>query len=208
MSSDYVYEGFLGHLKTQKTKHKGVGIALVNFEHFQAEIIGDGKIDLARLSELAEWSTKTLQILAHQLNFIFQYHPESPKRVWNELKKEEGRYCIGLNLEEVMDSSAQEEQKDRIEQLGYFIPDNYELAKKVMRAFKRLPENKKYKLEDISFRDTAMWETRSVRAAKALSQFIYVRYIEPRLNEILKQNKISQCIFKKNKSVVFKYEKD
>jgi hypothetical protein len=201
---DYILDGFKRHLRKQKESKKGIEIIPVNFGSFQAKIVNGGIFDLVSLMHLAEWAATTLQQSAHLLSFIYDYHKDSPKRVWDKLEiDDEDEYCVGLDLERFMESDYRKKQDKSI---GYSIPDNYELAEKVLAEFRAVRGNKKWKLYDNSYRETAMWKSKDADALKALAEFIDNTYVQPEMEEVLKVNKIAKCIFTK-KGIDFEYTK-
>lgn len=204
--NDFVYHGFREMLLKQERIFKGLTIDVINLETFKVNLVNDGIMDLQSLAYLGKWANDIIRQRAHELDFISNYHKDSSRRCWNKIEKDtEGNYTVGLDLEEFLESSKQQEQMERIEQVGSFIPDNYELAKRVMKEFHSNPDNQKYKLKDISFRETAMWETKNKKAAEALANYIDETYVQPTMQILLKNNKISKVIFT-DTQVDFEYE--
>jgi hypothetical protein len=210
--NDYVFEGFLSALRKKKSKARGITIKPLDFENFSVATKGKSKLDLVSLHDLWKWAGDTLKTTAHQINFFLTYHPDS-HRYWLKNvgdKDEEGNYCVSIDLEEFIESKKRKEQKARIESMGSFIPDNYELAKRVMQEFTKIPENKKYKIEDQAFRECANWVTKDKEAAEALGKFVHNKYVEPTLKHLYKINNIEKVKFKKSdtqETVDFVYKK-
>ena len=68
-------------------------------------------------------------------------------------------YSISIDLERFIKSkSAEKYEKNGA---AFFIPDNYELAKKVMSEFKKIHPNKEFKIIENHFRECANWESKN-----------------------------------------------
>jgi hypothetical protein len=180
---DMIYRSFRGSLGKPKKGEKGPHIEAVNFDEFKV-VYKDEKMSLAALGALADWCNNTLRARASQLDFLATYHPRSPRfwRIGDEKPNEEKMYVAGLNLEDFIESKSQ--KKEQIDKLGFFLPDNYELSKKVLSAFGKKSTLSK-SIKDISFRDTAMWESKDPLAIKALGNFIQEQYVDPTLKTVL-----------------------
>ena len=204
--NDHIFYGFMESLKKDKSKTRGITIEPNHFEEFQIAVTGDGKLDLHYMADLYEWLKGTLKTRAHQLDFICRYHPNSPRYWLKDIDKvsneEEQTYSVGLDLERFLDSAKKKEQSKN---QTFYIPDNYELAKKVLKEFKKDPNNKKFKLSDTSFREFACWDSKSVEAVKALGNFINEKYVQPDLKIVLEENKIVNVVFTKEQ-VDLQYE--
>lgn len=190
---DTLLESFIESLKREKVKaEKGLTIIPSNFEDFKAEIKNEGKLNLKSIASLYEWTKNTLHSRAYHLSSVIKYHPLSPKFWMKKINKPDDHdgkiiYSTGLDLEDLMESSYRKEQKSRIKSIGRFIPDNYELAKKVCSAFNKKTKNKyKKDIFDNSFRETALWESENLEAIKCLSEFIQKNYVAPYLKNVLK----------------------
>ena len=84
-------------------------------------------------------------------------------------------YSISIDLERFIKSkSAEKYEKNGA---AFFIPDNYELAKKVMSEFKKIHPNKEFKIIENHFRECANWESKKLSELKLLADFITVGYI-------------------------------
>jgi len=182
--SDYIYESFLAGLKKRKTKKTGWIITPMDFESFSVAGKPE-KITLSQLANLAEWATDTIKMRAHQLDFIATYHKNSPRH-WRkdeaEVKNydEEKVYEISINLERFIPSSNQDKYVKK--KMDFYIPDNYELAKKVFRKYK----GDKVGIKDTSFRECAVWQSTSYKKIKALGDYIENTIVIPYLNDVLK----------------------
>ena len=208
---DYIFSGFLEGLKKDQSKTRGITIEPNHFEEFQISVTGDGKLDLNYMADLYKWLGETLKIRAHQLEFIIRYHPDSPKYWLRDIEKitneEESLYSVSLDLERFMESEYRAKQRDRIKALGSFIPDNYELARKVFKEFRKDHKNKKFNIiNDNHWRECANWESKDLTAIKALAKFVSEKYVEPYLQDVLKENNIEEVLFS-DKKVDFKYNK-
>ena len=179
-------ESFIENVQRNGTKEGECGpeISPINFDTFSIKH-KDDRLSMLALVDLAQWSTDTIRSRAHMLKFFVEYHKDSPKN-WkkDEAKDEEGFYVCGLDLEDFMDSDTAKKQMD--ENQPWILPDNYSLAKKVMKRFRKVT-GCKTKIEDISFRETAIWQSRSKKAIKDLGEFIQDTYIEPLLAQKLKE---------------------
>lgn len=201
---DHILEGFLSALKRNATEEeknaKGLTVIPINYERCQIEILGDGKISLYNLARLTEYLNEYLRTSAHQLNVIFKYHPDSPRFWWDkkQAKEKEREYTLGLDLEHFIESKNQKKQKKTIEEFHYYIPDNYELAKKVFKEFEKEHKVSASKIRDNSFRETAMWESKNLKALNELGEFIQRKYVGPALKAIMKACKIETVSFGKD----------
>lgn len=210
--NDYVFEKFLAALRNEKSKARGLTIRALNFENFSVATKGKSKLDLVALHDLWKWAGNTLKYTAHQIDFFLTYHPDS-HRYWLRNvgeKDEEGKYCVSLDLEDFLESENHKKQKKKIESVGSFTPDNYELAKRVMKEFMKIPANKQYKIEDQAFRECANWVTKDKEAAETLGKFIHNKYVEPTLKHLYKIHNIDKVKFKRSETqetVDFVYKK-
>lgn len=204
---DYMFEGFLKSLEkaAPKKKEKKLSITPINFENFQLEKIGKGILNAHDIAALYNWTKSTLQAMAHEISFMAEFYPGSPQYWLKNIKEknDNGDYSICIDLERFISSKrAKEFEKNKT---PFFIPDNYELAPKVLEAFKTVNINKKYEIHDNSFRECAQWESKDFKQIKELADFITKTYVEPELEKLLKREKIKKVIFKNNK-IDFEYE--
>lgn len=212
---DHRFISYIEALKqTAKNDEKGLSIVPINFESFQATIKNKGILTLAQLADLHSWTRDVLRVSLSQIEFIFSYHPSSPK-FWLKgidepvcsLEEEEiPRYSVGIDLEDFMESNYRSKQKARIESVGTFIPDNYELAKTVLKRFNNETSNKR-KISDTSFRELANWESGDVTVIKDLGDFIQKTYVRPSLKKILKSANAKDVKFLNETSFDFIYNK-
>lgn len=188
---------FTSNLRAKKRVEgsRQMSITPKNLGCFTVKTFKDGEIDLRDIVDLYDWAKDTLQRTAGILNYIADYHPKSPTSWMKNLSTQEvtdyGFYSVGIDLEQFIPSKAQEEQKN--EGLDSFIPNNYELAKKVLKEFKKA--HKGHKLVDNSFRDLANWESKSLESVVALAEFIQEKYIGPKTEALLKEYNIKDCVF-------------
>lgn len=172
-----------------------LAIEPINFETFKAKTNKDGEITLRDIVDLYDWTKSVLAQSAYQLGFFYAYHHNSPnfwmKDVLRQEPNEEGFYKARINLEDFLESERKKQDKE--ENMDYYIPDNYSLAKKVLRGFKKL--NPGHKLLDHSFRDCACWESKSLETVLALAKYIQDKYVAPKVKEMMKAANIKECEF-------------
>lgn len=203
---DHIFESFLINIKKNKKKNKPKAISIdpINLEHFQLEKIGKGILETEDIHALYEWSKNTLQRTAHQIDFIIKFHPDSP-RYWLKginKKDEEGKYSLYIDLERFIESSNQKKYKNK--DVGFYIPDNYELAKKVLEEFKKESKLDCSKIVDNSYREIANWETKDLKTLKKFADFISTKYVNPFLEDMLKNEKVKKVVFT-SKKIKFEY---
>lgn len=173
-----------------------LGIDVLNLEKFKLskkegkKRIEIGTANIAEIIEIKDFLDHHLESIFWAHKMMLDYHKDSPKKIWDELEKNEGRYTVGLNLEPFM--KKQSNSKKIAEDI--FIPDNYHLAEKVFNKFKKSGGDTKG-IEDISFRDTAMWEITSKARAKKFIKFIQKTYIDPFLNGIMDEYNVKKVHF-------------
>jgi len=195
---DYKFEHLLASCRKQDPKKKGVGVEQLSLEKFQFQIKDDGISDLTDMVKLYDWLTARLRLTAHTIYHLSIYHPDSPKFWLKNIHEsdENKNFSVGLDLERFIESKKAKEQSKTNK--PFYIPDNYELARKVLKDFLSLAENKKYSIEDNSFRECANFESKDKKAILALADYIQKKYVEPSVKEILEEFKIKKCIFKDN----------
>lgn len=203
---DYILEGYLNNLAKNKSKEplKGLSVEPINLEHYKVTQIGDGMMNDVRLYELYKWAEDSLRMAAHALDFIIKYSPESPRYWLKDIKaRERGYYEIALNLERFMQSKKAKEFEGK--DVPFYIPDNYELARKVFADFKKHTKLNRYTIVDNSYRELACWRSKDLNELKSLAKYITETYIEPELKLILERTNIKKCIFSKTQ-VDFEYD--
>ena len=173
-----------------------MSITPINLGSFKVATFKEGEIDLRDIVDLYDWAKDTLKRTAGVLKYIADYHPDSPSFWMKDLREQEitdyGFYSVGIDMEEFMPSTSQEEQKNK-GMMDFFMPDNYELAKKVLKEFKKT--HKGHKLVDNSYRECANWESKSLESVVALAEFIQEKYVGPKTEALLKEYNIKDCIF-------------
>lgn len=203
---DYKFEHLLASCRKNKPKKRGLKVEHINLEHFQFSLKKTGLSDMADMVKLYDWIQERLQLTAHTVYDLTIYHKESPnfwlKNIVNS--DEENNYSIGLNLERFIESKKAKSQ--RKSKKSFYIPDNYELAEKVLVDFNNIPGNDKHSIIDNSYRDHANFESKNLESIKSLADYIQNTYVDPLINELLKEFKIKKCIFK-DTTIEFEYEK-
>lgn len=182
----------------EEQKKGGISIESLNFDRIKFSIKGDGIIDLRSAIEIQEFMEEILKYRAQVLNFIIQYHPDSP-RYWRpvdsiERDEEEDVFQLSINLEEFITSNNQK----KYEGMDFYIPDNYELSRVVEKEFKKSLGS----LRGISgnhYRELAVWESNDAKALEALGDFIEKKYVAPKLKEIMESLGIKGVKFENNK---------
>ena len=171
------------------TPTDSVGMKTVNLDTFQLEHKG-GATNVAELVGLKEHIDGVLGDIAGSVRLFIDFHKDSPMKNWDKLEKVEGVYTVGLDLEPFM----REESEAREVFPGCFMSDNYALAEKLIKSFEK-DGGKTKGFEDISFRDTAMWNITSKSRAKKFISFISKNYIKPILVERVEFYNIKKVIF-------------
>lgn len=181
----------------EEQKKGGISIESLNFDRIKFSIKGDGIIDLRSAIEIQEFMEWILKYRTQVLNFIIQYHPDSP-RYWRQVysieRDEEDVFQLSINLEESITSNNQK----KYEGMDFYIPDNYELSRVVEKEFKKSLGS----LRGISgnhYRELAVWESNDAKALEALGDFIEKKYVAPKLKEIMESLGIKGVKFDNNK---------
>jgi len=182
------------------TPTKSIKMKTVNLDTFKIKHKG-GKTNVAELVELKEHIDSVLGDIADSIRLFIDFHADSPVKVWDKLEKSEVVYTVGLNLEQFMkyESEAKEVYP------GCFMSNNFPLAEKALKSFEEQGGDTKG-FEDISFRDTAMWNITSKSRAKKFVSFLQKNYINPVIKERAKHFKIKEFIFTEE-GIDFKYKK-
>ena len=181
------------------TPTESVSMEIINLDNFKLTHNG-GTTNIAELVQLKEKIDKVLGNLSGAVRFLIDFHKDSPMKRWDELEKVEGVYTVGLDLERLM----QDESEGSEVYPGYFMPDNYALAEKLIKKFEDDGGNTKG-FEDISFRDTAMWNITSKSRAKKFVGFINKNYITPVIDGIMECYNIEKVIFT-DEGIDFEYK--
>lgn len=173
-----------------------LSIEPIDFNTFKAKTHKDGKISLRDIVDLYDWAKSTIAKSAYQLNFFYEYHHDSPnfwmKDVLSQEPNEEGFYNVMIDLEDFLES--EEKEKQMVEKTPeWFIPDNYSLAKKVLKEFEELHLG--HELLDHSFRDCACWKSKNYTSVVALAKYIQEKYVAPKVFDMMKDGNIKECEF-------------
>ena len=181
---DYIFHAFLDDIKKDAKKRPGgPQIKPLDFENYKLTE-GDGKMTLGHMAKLMEWLRDTLRTRAHQLYFVATYHKGSP-RYWRKYESRpvdyDGQklYEVRLDMEDFLESDSRKKYKKR--GMPTYIPDNYELAKKVLKMYKGDKEG----LIDNSCRECVTFQSVSYDKVKSIGDFIEKKFIEPDLNAVL-----------------------
>lgn len=165
--------------KDVKTDDKLLSIESIDFHNIQMTIHKNGIIPLTKVVGIIDYLEDVLRYRMQVIEFIKRYHPDS-EQYWKKIDKYESRYSIGLNLETFIDSS----NKDKHSELGFYIPDNYELADRVIKEFVESGGDVS-EISDNSYREYAQWECKKKTPLKKLGEFIDEKYVKPKMQKLL-----------------------
>jgi hypothetical protein len=209
---------FIQSLAKKKTTKKGLTIVQKNFGNFQVALRSEGIMELAALAKLNQWTYEVLTEHASIIEYIAKYHPESPRYWLKNIDKSQktirtikGKdidvevYSVGLDLEQFMESKKAKSQRNRTKQLGFYIPDNYELAQTVLKEYGKKNDIKN--IDDNSYREFANWESTNLSSIKSLATFLENNYTLTKLRKIMKAKGIVKCVFTKDNKLDFIYKK-
>lgn len=209
---DYILHGYVDNVKRGVEegfieRTKTIGIEMLNVENFKFKLKNkNGIVSIAELIDIQEYINKIVHNNSHVVYNIIHYDKQSPK-YWGKLElnryDEERRpfYDISLDLEKFMD----EESTGKEPFPGYFLPDNYTLADKVLKAFEDAGNSIKG-IENNHYRECANWETSSKAQARKLVKFIEDNYVTPKVKEWKEYAGIKRAIWLEDK-VDFVYKK-
>ena len=177
---------------------KNVEMDIIDLDNFMLTFKHDNKsnefskINIGELVNLKEHIDNVLGGISDSIEMFIHYDKKSP-RYWGKLEKcpEYNTYDVSIDLESFMQDES--EGKELIPG-EYFLPDNYALAKKVEKAFKKAGGDMKGECGD-HFRECTNWQFKSKAKAQKLVNFIDKTYVKPALKE--KQNvfNIKKIIF-------------
>ena len=139
------------------------------------------KINIGELVGLKEHIDTVIGGVSETIEMFIHYDKKSP-RYWGILEKceEYKEYTVAIDLENFM----QEESTGKELIPGeYFLPDNYSLAKKVEKAFKKAGGDVKGMNSDEHFRECTNWKFKNKAKAHKLVNFIDKTYVKPFLEE-------------------------
>lgn len=171
-------------------------IEQINLDMFDIKFNG-GITNVAEIVKIRDFINEALAGISDTMDLFIRFHKDSPIKNWDEFEKEDGVYTIRLNLDRFIEN--------RDDESSLYIPDNYELAEKVLKDFKE-SGNKTSGIIDNSFRDIAVWEIKSKSTAKKFSKFIYDTYVKPLIEERMNNFNIKKINFGEEQ-ITFDYKK-
>ena len=174
-------------------------IEQINLDMFDIKFNG-GITNIAELVKLKDFIDSTLSGISDTMDLFIRFHKDSPVKNWDELEKSEGVYTISLSLDRFVERDSEPDEES-----PFYMPDNYELAEKVLKAFEEAGNSIKG-IEDISFREEAMWNIKSKATAKKFSKFIYDTYVKPLVEERMNTYNIKKVNFGEEQ-ITFDYKK-
>lgn len=189
------FKYMLKNMPEDAPRKKTLFINDVNFETISISSIGESELSVKQVAELSEYLNDVLSHRLAVLNFISTYHPNSPS-YWKTVDKydydddEPISYSLSINLESFMDSNNKEKYKD----LDYYIPDNYELAEKVLNEFEAEGGDVS-NIGDTSYRELAQWQSPTEEPLLVLAEYIDNKYVKPKFDSIIADNKIKNVTF-------------
>ena len=123
-------------------KKGGITAECLNLEDIKFDIKGDGVLDLAGTVRLYNFLKEHIQHTVQSIEYFKKYSPGSPQ-YWKEVDKvdhyddtQEDRYQLYIDLEEF--TKSENSKSDKYKDFGFYIPDNYELAEKVLKEYESL----------------------------------------------------------------------
>lgn len=185
------------------TPTDSIGMEVVNLDTFMLDHKG-GETNIAELVKLREHIDNVIGGIAGSIRIFIDYHKKSPK-YWGKLEKcpEYKDYAVCIDLENFM----QDESEGREIVPGeYFIPDNYALADKVLKAYKKAGGNVDVINSDEHYRECANWKFKNKREAQKLVNFIDKTYVMPDIKERMDVFNIKKIIFGETQ-IDFEYKK-
>jgi len=168
-----------------------IGMETINLDTFKLNHKG-GETNIAELVNLKEHIDMVIGGISESIEMFINYDKKSP-RYWGKLEKceEYKTYNVSIDLESFM----QEESEGKELIPGeYFLPDNYSLAEKVEKAFKKSGGDLKGECGE-HFRECASWDFKSKSKAKKLVDFIDKTYVKTSLEERKNAFNIKKVIF-------------
>lgn len=193
------------NIPDEERKKGGISIEPINFDLIKFSIDGDGIIDLKSVIEIQDYLELSLKRRSYILDFIAQYHPDSP-RYWRPVdlvEREEGDpqiFLLAIDLEDFIPSSNQ----NKYEEMDFYIPDNYELSKILEKEFEE-SLGSMVGIEGNHYRELSAWESKDKESLEKLGSFIEEKYVAPKLKEIMSEMGIREVKFENGK-VDFIYE--
>jgi len=202
---DYILHGHIANVKKaveegHMERTKTVGIEMLNLENFKFKLKNnDGIVSIAELIDIKEFIDEVIRNNSHLVYNVIHYDKQSPK-YWGKLElknyDEERKpfYCVSLDLESFMS----EESAGKELYPGYFLPDNYTLADKLLKAFEDAG-NSTNGIQNNHYRECANWETSSKSQAQKLVRFIENNYVTPKVKEWKKYAGIKKAVWLEDK---------
>lgn len=179
------------------TPTKSVGIEIKNLEEFKFKLKSrGGVVNIAELVEIKEFIDQAIAGSGQACRNLMFYHKDSPY-YWGRIKKDydDIAYVVEIDLEGFME----EESKGKEIVPGYFIPDNYSLAKTVIERYEK-DGNDISKINcDHHFRECANWHVSDKKTAQKLVDYIDNKYVQPYVKELMKFYKIKKVNFLKDR---------
>lgn len=189
---DYITEAHVAAIKKEVEEGrmpltKSISIEMLNMENFKIKLKDKkGNASIGEIIEIRDFLDEVLSSVSHITHVILHHDKKSPK-YWGKLdeRDDDGRkyFNIGINLALFMEIETGE--------------SNYELAEKVLKAFKEAG-NDITGIEEVSFREFATWEVKSKSKAQKLIKFIDETYVIPKLKELMKFGNIKKVVFGEN----------
>lgn len=182
-------------------KKGGLTAERLNLGDLKFSLNGDGVLDLAGTVRLYDFLKGHIQYSVQVIEYFKKYSPDSPK-YWKEVDKvdpyddddeQQGdRYQLYINLEEFIKSESS--KSDKYKDLDFYIPDNYELANRIITEYKALG-NDVSKIGDNSYREVACFESSDKSVLEKLAEYIDEIYVRPKTASLMESMKIESVHF-------------
>jgi hypothetical protein len=198
---EHKYNSFVSMLSKQTPEHKELSIKPINFDMFQATVVGKGEFDLTALSQLYCWAHEQLILRMQYIEFFKEYCPNSNeywmKDVENVVDQDDDRpfYEVYIDMETFMESKHRLEQAKRIEQTGMFVPDNNELSATLLKLFCMKHPEMTDRIVNNSYRETACFRSYEPEPVKMIAEYIEEHYVKPALKERMDSMNITEVLF-------------
>lgn len=174
-------------------------IEQINLDMFDIKFNG-GITNVAEIVKIRDFIDEALTKISDTIDLFIRFHKNSPVKSWDELEKEGGVYTIKLSLDRFFIEDYEENDDD-----PFYGLNNFALAENVLKAFGEAGNSTKG-IEDISFREEAMWNIKSKAVAKKFSKFIYDTYVKPLIEERMNNFNIKKVNFDEGQ-ITFDYKK-
>lgn len=192
------------NIPDEERKKGGISIEPINFDLIKFSIDGDGIIDLKSVIEIQDYLELSLKRRSYILDFIAQYHPDSP-RYWRPVgtvEREENDVIFELSID--IEDFISSKYRNKYEEMDFYIPDNYELSKILEKEFEESLGSMSG-IEGNHYRELSVWESKDKESLEKLGSFIEEKYVAPKLKEIMSEMEIREVKFENGK-VDFIYE--